>query len=123
MKTWNDVRFFKLSEFDSKDAPGTGIRMDLDFVLRLDRMRELLKMPLVIESGYRTAAHNARVGGKKDSAHLLGWAADIRAIASETRFKIVNCALDLGFRRIGIGPSWVHLDEDTTKPKNLLWLY
>lgn len=35
--------------------------------------------PLVVLSGFRCEEHNARVGGVKDSQHLLGRAADVRA--------------------------------------------
>ncbi len=33
---------------------------------------------MTITSGYRTASHNAKVGGSKSSQHLLGRAADIQ---------------------------------------------
>lgn len=125
MKTWNDVRHFKPTEYDSPDAPGSGYNMDLDFVLLVDELRDRLGIPLVINSGYRTHRHNADpdVGGVECSAHTLGFAADIRVIDSHTRFRLLEEALKLGFRRIGISRTFIHLDVDPTKPKEVAWLY
>ena len=44
----------------------------------LQCIREHFGKAVTITSGYRTAAHNAAVGGAKSSQHLLGRAADIR---------------------------------------------
>jgi len=80
-------------------------------------------MPLVIHSGCRCTPHNLTVGGKDDSSHLTGLAVDIRALSSPTRFRIIRSALNLGFTRIGIGSSFIHIDIDTTKPSQVFWLY
>lgn len=45
----------------------------------LQPARNLLKRPLIINSGYRSKEVNARVGGAKNSYHLTGCAADIHA--------------------------------------------
>lgn len=44
----------------------------------LDPMREAWGGPLVVTSGYRCPALNRAVGGVTNSAHLSGYAADIR---------------------------------------------
>lgn len=44
----------------------------------LDPMREAWGGPLTVTSGYRCKALNKAVGGVPTSAHLEGWAADIR---------------------------------------------
>lgn len=44
----------------------------------LDPMREAWGGPLTVTSGYRCKALNKAVGGVATSAHLEGWAADIR---------------------------------------------
>lgn len=44
----------------------------------LDPMREAWGGPLTVTSGYRCKALNKAVGGVSTSAHLEGWAADIR---------------------------------------------
>lgn len=121
--TWADIKYFKPQEFASPDAPDSGYFMNLDFVRKLDQLREAMKMPLSIHSGYRTPEHNATVGGVDSSAHEAGHAADIGALSSGAKFAIVEAAMRLGFRRIGIGSTFVHIDDDITKPQDVCWLY
>lgn len=45
----------------------------------LQRLRDILGVPITVTSGRRCAKHNAAVGGAKNSQHLQGLAADIRA--------------------------------------------
>lgn len=123
MTTWADLHYFKRHEFDSPDAPGSGDKMNMAFIAKLEKLRDACKMPLVIHSGYRTHAHNDKVGGVDASSHTLGHAVDIRALSSAAKFTIVEAATRLGFRRIGIGPNFIHLDDDITKPQDVLWLY
>lgn len=46
----------------------------------LERVREVLGVPVKIESFARSAAHNKNVGGVETSDHLVGYAADIIAL-------------------------------------------
>ena len=136
------------------------VKLDATFVLKLDLASRLVgtSVPFVItycenrrfEStrgfasqiryGYRCPAHNAEVGGVKQSAHMTGLAADIACPDSVTRLKILRGLIVAGFRRIGIGKNFIHgesrqarvlplgfasqtlSDVDTTKP-NSVWLY
>ena len=71
---------FKKSEFDSKD--GAPMPDDvLDNVIRLAAALQIIRdhfnAPIKINSGYRSPAHNASVGGGVRSQHLKGKAADI----------------------------------------------
>ena len=120
---WADVRYFRVFEFDSPDARGSGVNMNDAFILKLDKLRDAVKIPLVIRSGYRTEEHNARVGGVDSSAHTSGHAADIAALSSSTKFKIMEAAMRLGFRRLGIGATFIHIDDDITKSQDVCWLY
>jgi len=89
----------------------------------LGETRELANMPLRITSGSRCKKHNEAVGGKADSAHLTGLAADIGIDNSNKRYEVVMAAIAAGFNRIGIGSGLVHLDIDDTKPPHVLWVY
>lgn len=44
----------------------------------LEEVRKILGKPIMINSAYRSAEVNAKVGGSKNSQHLVGCAADIR---------------------------------------------
>ncbi len=76
-----------------------------------------------INSGCRCIKHNAVVGGKPTSSHLIGWAADIAYAGSRRRFRLLKALLDAGFHRIGIGEEFIHVDDDPGKPGELIWLY
>lgn len=115
-------RHFKLSEFDSPDIPNSGVNMDFDFLDKLDKLRHMCGFPFVVNSGYRSKAYNQVVRGEYNSAHLRGLAVDIRCKTSFERFTIVQNALKLGFKRIGIYPTFVHLDCDTSLVENVLFL-
>lgn len=68
---------FKVRELRCKDGTDT-VMVDETLTVVLQCIREHFGKPVTITSGYRTAAHNAAVGGAKSSQHLLGRAADIR---------------------------------------------
>lgn len=118
------MKYFKWSEFDSPDAPGSGYeRMDRDFIQKLDIARHISGVPYQITSGYRTHEHNIEVGGVADSSHRKGLAVDISAVHSRTRYKVLMGLIRAGFTRIGIGKTFIHVDDDRSKPPEVVWLY
>ena len=95
------MRYFKLTEFDSPDAPGSGAKMDKEFLAMIDEARHLAGVPFKINSGYRTQAHHEALGKRgyktaKNSAHLTGHAADIHAPNTILRFAIVAACIRAG---------------------------
>lgn len=68
---------FKVRELRCRDGSDT-VMVEETLTVVLQCIREHFGKPVTITSGYRTAAHNAAVGGAKSSQHLLGRAADIR---------------------------------------------
>ncbi len=97
--------------------------MDASFLKKLDKARELYGKPMIINSAFRTPEHNKEVGGKPNSAHLYGLAVDIRVDGSRSRFEITTALIEIGFNRIGVAKSFIHVDDDTTKDKDVLWTY
>jgi uncharacterized protein YcbK (DUF882 family) len=53
-----------------------------ELVAALEQFRAIIGQPVHIDSAYRCAEHNAAIGGKPHSQHLLGNAADIRVLGS-----------------------------------------
>jgi uncharacterized protein YcbK (DUF882 family) len=98
-------------------------KMDADFLAKLDKARELANIPFTINSAYRNADQNARVGGKPNSSHLKGLAVDIRANDSSTRYIVLNALIRVGFNRIGVASSFIHVDDDKEKASNVIWTY
>lgn len=72
---------------------------------------------LNVTSGYRDSAHNARVGGAKDSAHTRGNAVDVTFNGGipET-LKLIEAASKAGIGGIGVyRPGSVHLDTENRR--------
>lgn len=117
------LKHFDINEFDSPDLKGSGEQMQVSTLTMLDKARELANTPFRINSGFRTKERNKRVGGKTNSSHLLGYAADIKCRNSKQRTKIVQALLFVGFNRIGIAKTFIHVDNDPNKTANVMWVY
>lgn len=114
-------RHFDLDEFACPCCGQNDISRP--FVGLLDQARELVGIPFRVSSGFRCKAHNRQVGGSPDSEHLVGFAADILATDSETRFLVVSAALQVGIRRIGVNPHFVHLGVSRLHTPDVFFLY
>ena len=119
------IKYFNLSEFDSPDEIDSGYNMDVQFIRKLDEAREIAGIPFKVTSGYRSVAHNKKVGGVSDSSHIKipCCAADIQVKDSSERFLIMAAAIKVGINRIGIGKNFIHLDTDKTKSQDVTWHY
>jgi len=116
-------RHFTSDEFDSPDDPGSGDKMNPQFMQLLDEARDIAGIPFRINSGFRTPKHNKKVGGSSNSSHLRGRAADIACTHSSQRFRIVAALIAAGFNRVGIASSFIHVDNDNVKTPGVAWLY
>lgn len=96
--------------------------IDSLLVEKLQEVRDELKRPVIINSGFRCPTHNRNVGGKITSSHLLGRAADVAILGSPYRFEILRILLTK-FNRIGIGSEFIHIDVDQDKHQKLIWVY
>lgn len=117
---------FQVKEFVCR-ASDT-ILIDDELVVLLQCIREHFGAKVHITSGYRTAEHNAAVGGSKSSQHLLGRAADfyVEGVPVAT---VAAYAETLLPGRGGIGrypkdakhpkrmTGWVHIDTRTNKSR------
>lgn len=119
-------KYFNRSEFA---CPCCGLdNVDLSFIAKLNKGRELLEFPFKINSGCRCANHNKAVGGSPKSAHLPSdldgkcRGADIAITNSRQRFKFLVWAVSV-FNRIGIGKNFIHVDDDTSKTPYVIWVY
>ena len=116
---------FTVREFRCRDG-SDAIMIDQTLVVLLQAIREHFGKAVTITSGYRTAAHNAAVGGAKSSQHLLGRAADIQ-VAGVSVEDVAAYAESLlpGWGGVGRYPvkagrakGWVHVD---TRPNKSRW--
>jgi len=118
------MKYFSYDEFDSPDDPGSGKKyMDKRFLDALDDARDVAGVPFKINSGFRTPEHNAKVGGSANSSHMKGCAADIHCPDNEMRFHIIDALYYVGFDRIGVGKTFIHVDLDMEKTPKRMWVY
>ena len=66
---------FSSSEFECPHCHQSPMDPLLISVLQI--IRDYVKLPIVVNSGYRCPEHNKRVGGVANSQHIFGKAADI----------------------------------------------
>ena len=114
-------KYFKEAEF--KRLGCSLQNMDQEFIDRLDLCRTMAGIPFVLTSAYRDPSKNKSVGGVGNSAHIKGRAVDIACVTGTTRWLIVINAINVGFKRIGIGNGFVHLDDDDSLPNPVIFTY
>lgn len=96
--------------------------LDTELVAKLDLAREQAGVPFLITCGLRTLEQNAALAESvSDSAHLTGHAVDLACSESGPRFAMVKSLLDVGFTRMGIYSAHLHVDNDATKPQQVIW--
>ena len=106
-------KYFKYSEFDSHDEPGSGIeKMDQELVIILDKIRESYGKPIRINSAYRSSKWNKRVGGSSLSQHLKGRAVDIPISNQEDGDELERLFITEAGENNGIGRynTFIHVD-------------
>ena len=96
--------------------------MSKEFLFVLDEAREFAGIPFIINSAYRSPEHPLSIKNPS-SSHIKGLAVDIKATDSVTRFKIVKALIEVGFTRIGIADTFIHVDLDLDKTQNIIWTY
>ena len=116
-----------LSVFDSPDMPGSGNCMDRQLIFMLQQLEARTGYPIFswINSGARSPAHNKKVGGVANSSHKIPTckAVDIKTSTKFIRNHLVSVARDVGFKRIGVGKTFIHLDIDNLKSQYVAWGY
>ena len=108
----------KYKWFNNEETKG----LDHLFAVRLDHARERSWVKYRITSGYRSAQENQEVGGVPDSAHVKGLGVDLAADNSTDRCQILKGLFAVGFKRIGVYDKHIHVDDDKTKPQDVIWI-
>ena len=117
------AKYFRESEFKACSPACSLQDMKQHTMEKLDAAREMAGIPFVLNSAYRSPQWDKSKGRSGTGAHTTGCAVDIRCNTNANRLKIVMACLDVGFRRIGIGKTYIHVDDDPAKTPNVLWHY
>ncbi len=115
-------KYFAIKDFSCRCGCGKN-NISPMLIDMLDAARDEAGIPFVINSGTRCENWNKHEGGSETSSHLIGLAADIKCPTSNERWKIANAIINTGFRRIGIGQTFIHVDIDASKPQEIIYLY
>lgn len=113
---------FNSSEFACPCCGGENILGELAF--KLQELRDLIKKPIQILSGYRCQKYNREIKGYIKSPHIGGLAADIY-VGNFDYKKLAKLAEKVKFKRIGLYPfsdsKFIHVDIQPPKP-NTAWI-
>lgn len=96
------------------------------FMNRLQTARDIAGIPFVLNSAYRSKDYELSKGRSGSGMHTYGRAVDIKCTKSTDRYIIVDACIKAGFTGIGIGPSFIHVDDryfNNPENKPLIWLY
>jgi uncharacterized protein YcbK (DUF882 family) len=114
------LKYFTLDEFDCKETGQN--KMSNNFLIMIDRLREECGFPFVITSGFRAPEHSAEKDKLTKGRHTQGIAADIAVSNGYQRYRIVEKAIELGFKGIGVAKGFVHVDLRNVEDP-VMWTY
>ena len=115
---------FSLSEFNKHnfEVPNDVLRNLIELAKNLQVLRDEVKKPIKITSGYRPAQHNAKIGGAKSSRHITGQAADFKIegyTPKQVAAVIEKLIAEGRMKQGGIGTysTWTHYDVRGTQAR------
>lgn len=104
---------------DNKPPPGVVTHLKM-VAVALEQVRTLLDVPVFVSSGYRSERVNLAVGGKPNSRHSLGLAADFIAPQYGTPLEVaqrISASTILFDQLIHEFGSWVHISIALERPR------
>lgn len=114
------MKYFTLSELTATttglpNQPGVAETKNLETLVKkvLDPIREIMGIPIIVTSGFRSFAVNKKVGGAATSQHLRGEAADLICADNKKLYSAImdNLEFDQLIWEKGNDnqPAWVHV--------------
>lgn len=113
---------FSEHEFSCKCGCGFD-SINKGLVVELQKVRSMTGQPMSINSGCRCESHNKSIPrASKSSSHMKGLAVDIKCDDSAYRSLLLPLLISR-FARVGIGSDFIHIDVDSDKSQNVIWVY
>lgn len=114
--SWRDVpkakwRWANFSPAEIACRGDGSIKVNEEALDCLQALRDLTGQPMIVLSGYRSPAHNRRVGGARASKHMEGAAFDI-SMTNHDPVAFEAAARKAGFLGFGFYPrsGFMHID-------------
>ena len=109
---------FSLEEFkckDGSDIPNDVLKNISELAKNLQVLRNEIKKSITINSGYRSPSYNKRIGGVKNSQHVLGKASDlsVSGMTPKELGNVIEKLITQGKMKqggIGVYPTFTHYD-------------
>ena len=127
---WDNYPNFKATEFNCKH---TGLNeMKPEFMEWLQTLRTEVGIPFIISSGYRHPTHPVEARKSSPGAHSKGIAVDIAVMDGSTAGRIIEAAMMLGVKGVGVAQDnrrartsrFIHLDLMDRGVDNIVfWSY
>ncbi len=105
---------FTWSEFTCNCGKEHEHKISGNLVEMLQELRDSIGCAIHVNSAYRCKEHNETVGGKPNSQHVEGTAADIE-VPQMTLVTVALHAAKIGFIGIGLYDTFLHLDVRENK--------
>ena len=113
------MKYFKMKEFECHDGceMSAEARANIEALVEavLDPARERLGKAIRVNSGYRCAKHNLKVGGAVGSQHMKGEAADVvpgdsGQVTGDSLERLVRIIKEQGvYDQMIVYPTFVHV--------------
>lgn len=120
---WSKYPNFRKEEFKCSHTGKN--EMQPRFMEKLQQFRTKWNKPMTVTSGYRDKTHPIEAKKAKPGEHSKGLCADI-AVGPADRHAFVKLAFELGFTRIGVANTFIHLGVATEAdghPSPRIWTY
>lgn len=123
MIDWNRYPNFTKAEFDCKETGENA--MQVRAMQAFQAFRAAWGRPMRVTSGYRSPRHSIEARKAKPGEHTKGLCADF-AVGPMERHAFVKLAFELGFTRIGVAETFIHIGVATEAdghPSPRIWTY
>ena len=120
-------KYFTAAELKCSHCNKEG--MNINFMKKIEALREELGFPFIVTSGYRCTKHPIEIEKYTVGAHTTGRAIDV-SVYGENAYKLLSGALKAGFTGIGVNQKgdsrFIHIDdieESPERPRPWVWSY
>ena len=119
-----ETTYIKRHEVECKCGCGMA-HVSQSLIDRLNTVRILTDKPLILNSVCRCVEHNKNIKGSITSSHIStddveSCAADISCKDAYYRFRLLQALFHVGFKRILVYETFIHVDLDLDKDQTIL---